>query len=195
MLFIFDMGGVCCNTWKGTDRICEVLGITKEDFERFYGKKTGNDLFAACTKGTIDTSVFWKEFNKASGMNVNTDWFHFLFHPVMNEKTVKIIENLKKAGHRVVCGTNTISGHYQNHVENGDYAFFDQTYASCLMGVAKPDPAFYRFILLAEEAEARNTVFIDDRIENVESAAGTGIKAIHFTSPEDLQKEIDRITG
>ncbi len=195
MLFIFDMGGVCCNTWKGTDRICQVLGITKEDFARFSGKNTEKDLFAACTKGTIDTKTFWEEFNRNSGMDVNTDWFHFLFHPVMNGKTLKIIENLKVTGHRVVCGTNTISGHYQNHIENGDYAFFDQTYASCLMGVAKPDPEFYRMILLAEETEAADTVFIDDRIENVESAAGAGIKAIHFKSPEELQTEIDRITG
>ena len=195
MLFIFDMGGVCCNTWKGTDRICEVLGICKKDFEAFYGKNTENDLFDACTKGKIDTIQFWAEFSKNSGINVNVDWFHFLFHPVLNEKTVKIIEKLKNAGHRVVCGTNTISGHYQNHIENGDYAIFDQTYASCFMGVAKPNIDFYKFILLAEKTDAKNALFIDDRIENVQSAESIGITSIHFTNAENLEKEIEKIIG
>lgn len=190
MLFIFDMGGVCCNTWEGTDKICKVLGLKKEEFESLYKKGTKDSLFHKCTTGEIDTAGFWKEFNKASGMKVSTDWFHWLFHPVMNKETVKLIEELKEKGHRVVCGTNTISGHYANHVENGDYSIFDQTYASCFMGVAKPDPEFYRMILMAEETEAADSIFIDDRIENIESAAETGITAIHYKNTTDLRQKI-----
>lgn len=190
MLFIFDMGGVCCNTWEGTGEICKVLGLKKEEFESYYEKGTKDSLFHKCTTGEIDTAAFWKEFNRKSGMNVTTDWFHWIFHPVMNKETVKLIEELKEKGHRVVCGTNTISGHYANHIENGDYSIFDQTYASCFMGVAKPDPDFYRLILTAEGTEAENAVFIDDRSENVESAAEIGIKAILFKNPTNLRQKI-----
>ncbi|MCR5079812.1 MAG: HAD family phosphatase [Treponema sp.] len=190
MLFIFDMGGVCCNTWKGTGKISEILGLKKEEFESIYGKDTKDSLFHKCTIGEIDTAGFWKEFNKRCGIKVFTDWFHYLFHPVLIQETVELIEELKKKGHRVVCGTNTISGHYANHVENGDYSIFDQTYASCFMGVAKPDPDFYRLILKAEEASAENTVFIDDRIENVEAAAGIGITAIQYKNSADLRQKI-----
>ncbi len=180
MLYIFDMGGVCCNTWLGTDRVCETIGISKDEFEKTYGKGTENDLFQKCTKGEITTEGFWKEFSARCGIKVQTDWFHFLFHPVLIRETVDIIDTLKANGHRVVCGTNTISGHYMNHMENGDYAIFDQTYASCMMGVAKPDPAFYSFILKCESTEPEKTVFIDDREENVKSASRLGIRGIHF---------------
>jgi hypothetical protein len=47
----------------------------------------------------------------------------------------------------VVAGTNTLDVHYRIHAELGDYEAFAHTYASHLIHVAKPDPAFYRHIL------------------------------------------------
>ena len=50
------------------------------------------------------------------------DIFRLFFHPRLNEKTVAIIEKLRKK-HRVVCGTNTIDSHWECHMERGDYRF------------------------------------------------------------------------
>ena len=75
-------------------------------------------------------------------------------------------------------------------MENGDYALFDQTYASCLMGVSKPDPDFWRIILTAEDMDAKDAVFTDDRQENVDAAASLGIRSILFRSAAELRKEL-----
>ena len=56
-------------------------------------------------------------------------------------------------------------------MERGDYAFFNQTYASNKIGCAKPDPHFFELILEAEETEAQNVFFTDDKEENVAAAA------------------------
>jgi putative hydrolase of the HAD superfamily len=115
------------------------------------------------------------------------------FHPILNESVVKIIESLRKKGHRVVCGTNTIESHYDNHLSRGDYAFFDQTYTSVSMGVSKPDCDFWNKILLAEGFSSDECFFVDDKIENCEAAASLGITVFNlanFNQIKEFKKSI-----
>lgn len=190
MLYIFDMGGVVTTTANLKNKLCEVLNTDEETLKE-YGLNTDltlnrSTLFSMCSNGEIDTKEFWEIFSKRSGIPVKTDWFHWLFHPVLNEKTVKIVKALKEAGNRVICGTNTISAHYHNHLERGDYSYFDQTYSSCFMGVSKPDPEFWKLIMTAENVQPKDCVFIDDKKMNCDAAAALGIHAIHFSTADAL---------
>ncbi len=197
MLYIFDMGGVVTTTALLDNRLCKVLGVSRNKFIQMCGLNDNDvsenssaldkmDLFKMCSNGIIDTKGFWAEFSRRNGIVVKTDWFRWLFHPVLNEKTVSIIKALRKEGNRVVCGTNTISAHYFNHLERGDYSYFDQTYPSCYMGVSKPDKEFWQIILEAENVQAKDTVFIDDKKENCDAAASIGIHAIQWTTAEEV---------
>lgn len=191
MLFIFDMGGVVTSTFK-MDLIYKELGIDKETFFKICNHKckaAKKDLWDALEKENIDAATFWKLFNKR-GKKYNIipaqyNLFRLFFHPVLNEKTVALIKDLRKK-HRVVCGTNTNQSHWENHLERGDYSYFDQTYASNKIGISKPDPDFYKAIMKAEGYETSDTFFTDDKIENIESARALGINAVQFTSAEDL---------
>lgn len=204
MLYIFDMGGVVTNTSNEVSKLVKILGTTEKDFfkwcgvpeekpsdlgKRFYANN-GSDLMSMLSNGEISVKEFWNIFSSRSGLAVSADWWHLLFHPQLNQGIVKIIQQLKTNGHRVVCGTNTIESHYLNHLERGDYIFFDQTYCSNLMGVSKPAEQFWKIILTAEDAEPSQTVFIDDKKENVEAAAKMGIRAILFESAEKLSQEL-----
>ena len=71
-------------------------------------------------------------------------------------------------------------------MERGDYAFFNQTYASNKIGCAKPDPHFFELILEAEETEAKDAFFTDDKMDNVAAATSLGIHAELFTSAAEL---------
>ncbi len=192
MLYIFDMGGVVTNDANPRPRICSLLGLSEADFLRYCGRggRKEDDLLALAGDGKLDAKGFWRIFSERSGITVQTDWLHWLFHPVVNEGIRVLIGKLRAQGNRVVCGTNTIESHYQNHIEHGDYALFDQTYASCLMGVSKPELDFWRIILTAEGVEAKDAVFIDDRQENVDAAASLGIRSIRFQSAEALEKDL-----
>ena len=189
MLYIFDMGGVVTTTAKIFSDVADQLGITKEQFKEYCGSDDGMDLFEAASKGFVNAREFWEEFSRRSGMNVNTDWFHFLFHPENIPGTRELVAALKSQGHRVVCGTNTMDSHYHNHLERGDYAIFDQTYASHFMGVMKPEPAFWEIIMKAEKVTPDQVVFFDDREENVRAAEALGIKSILFVSAEQAARE------
>lgn len=185
-LYIFDMGGVITTTALVEKQMCSILNISAEDFKRY-----SEDIFARYSDGEISTKEFWKIFSERSGVDVKTDWWHWLFHPVRNDKTCDIVKQLRAAGNRVVCGTNTIDSHYRNHCERGDYEIFDQTYSSFLMSVSKPDVAFWKIILTAENVNPEDAVFIDDKIENCKAAESIGIHAIHFTDAESLAKALD----
>lgn len=188
MLFIFDMGGVVTNTFKST-QLSEWLGISIDDFNRIGGK-----FHELLDVGEITVKEFWDLFYKNaieqgfSIPEIKNDLFRLTFHPVLNEKTVEIIKKLRK-NHRVVCGTNTIDSHWENHLERGDYSYFDQTYASNKIGVAKPSHEFYELIMKAEGFCPEETFFTDDKIENILAAEKLGINVHQFISAEKLQEE------
>ncbi len=188
MLFIFDMGGVCCNTFL-LQNLCEKLGITKEEFHKICRNEDGTSIFKMLSTGEISVKDFWSEWQKRTGKK-ESDWFYLSFKPYLLEETVQFIRQLKKNS-RVVCGTNTLESHYLVHIERGDYAIFDKTYASFLMGCAKPDLSYYQLILKAEGVKAEDAVFIDDRIENVEAAASLGIHAFLFSTVEKLKQDLE----
>lgn len=191
MLYIFDMGGVVTNTFK-MDSIYQKLNISKNDFSEIC-KKNNNDIWHKLETGIISVNQFWNEYNSRiqsieKAKPAETDLFRLFFHPSKNLQTIELIKSLKK-NNRVVCGTNTIQSHWENHMERGDYAFFNQTYASNKIGCAKPDPHFFELILEAEETEAQNAFFTDDKEENVAAAASLGIHAELFTTAAELTEK------
>lgn len=121
MIFIFDMGGVCTNNASENNmHLHELLGISRQDFYKFMGLKENGEtnleqnvpsLIELCANGLITEKQMWQTFSQRSGLNVQTDWYHMLFHPKQKPQTYSIISQLKQQGHRVVCGINTIDGH------------------------------------------------------------------------------------
>jgi len=54
----------------------------------------------------------------------------------------------------------------------------------------KPDAEIYLHLLNSFNLQAEETVFIDDRQDNIEAAEKLGIKGIRFTSPGQLKEEL-----
>lgn len=192
MLFIFDMGGVVTTnfTLSGKTQFFEKLCITDQLFNELSAKAGFHEL---CI-GEINPKQFWNNYNSIIASEypelpkVQNDLFRLYFHPELNEGTVSLIKALRKK-HRVVCGTNTIDSHWENHIERGDYSYFNQTYASQKIGCEKPDPHFFELILEAEATAPENAFFTDDRADNVAAAASLGIHAELFTSAADLTEK------
>ena len=94
--------------------------------------------------------------------------------------------------HRVVCGTNTNQSHYENHLERGDYALFNQTYASNKIGRVKPNADFFELIIKAEgyENKINEVFFTDDKIENCDAAKSMGIFTYKFENVKGLKRAI-----
>jgi HAD superfamily hydrolase (TIGR01509 family) len=62
----------------------------------------------------------------------------------------------------------------------------DGVWASCDLGVRKPDPAFFLRLLEHVGREPAACLFVDDRPENVAAAAALGLRAHVFRGAPDL---------
>ena len=191
MLYIFDMGGVVTTTAGNVlyENIAKYIGISSSKFLSIC--KDNGDLLKQLDVGAITTKEFWILFSKITGIKVSADYFRILFKPERISETYSIIDELKQKGNRVVCGTNTIDAHYDNHICRGDYFIFDMTYTSIHLGVSKPDLRFWKMIMDIEGVEPENTFFTDDSEINVQAAASIGIKTHHFSSAGGLRKALN----
>jgi 2-haloacid dehalogenase len=68
--------------------------------------------------------------------------------------------------------------------------WFDGLLISGDEGIIKPDPAIYELLLDRFSLTARRTVFIDDRVENIQAARAAGLVGIHFHSASQLRREL-----
>jgi putative hydrolase of the HAD superfamily len=196
-LFIFDMGGVVAGSTAVAPDIAAAFGLTLADF--YLGAGSDPDArtspyhmgdIGALMRGDLSTEQFWCNFTRRTGIVVTGDPWYDCFHPELKQDTLGIIRDLRNAGFRVVCGTNTLDAHYRKHSGRGDYDCFDKVYASHLMKIIKPEPAFWRHILKAENAAPEETFFIDDYEENTSAAAALGLSSHLFTKAENLKQAL-----
>jgi len=197
-LFIFDMGGVVVQNSSIAGTIAAHLGISKRaflrgtssDYEDTHASSYNLSDIYAITQGKINSERFWGNFTQRTGIAVSGDPWYDLFDPAFDKKIAAIIARLKTNGYRVVCGTNTIEAHYRKHEERGDYSIFDTVYASHLMGIMKPDMAFWRFILSKENIQPSEAFFVDDSEENTNAAKKLGLTTHLFTNVEGLANSL-----
>jgi putative hydrolase of the HAD superfamily len=186
------MGGVIVRDYNIWPELMAYLGLPdkslSEKDSRFH-----EALLRHC-RGEIRENDFWSLCTELTGGTIPPDeteaLFGKFFHPKMDEPTVQIVKQLKAAGMRVVTGTNVIDAHYNIHIKLGQYDLFDKVYASHLMGITKPDPAFYVYILRAEGVQAQDVFFTDDTIENVNAAADSGLNAFHYTNAQTMKNQL-----
>ncbi|MFC5263491.1 HAD family hydrolase [Kribbella qitaiheensis] len=101
-------------------------------------------------------------------------WRRFEAEPVV----VDLIQQLRAQG--IGCHLATNQQGYRRaimHDERHYGDWFDQTFYSCDLGLAKPDPAYFRTILQAIDRPATSVLFIDDNVANVDGARTVGLHA------------------
>jgi putative hydrolase of the HAD superfamily len=103
------------------------------------------------------------------------------------EATHELLRALREAGLRCYLATNQAE-HRGVHMrdELGYAGLFDGAFYSYEMGVAKPDPAYFRFIVDALGAAPGELLFLDDRLDNVEAARSVGLRAEVWSYHEDI---------
>ena len=188
-LYVFDMGGVVSFDSGYERRIAHGLGMPVRELYALTDAE-----FRELTAGHISLDEFWRRVSRRTGRPVREDLFEVHFHPRLNRRVARLVSRLRREA-RVVVGTNTVDTHYRAHDREGHYGLFDAVYASCRMGLAKPDPQFFRHILQREERRPEESVFVDDRQENVEAAAGLGMIAILFTGAGPLERRLRELRG
>jgi 2-haloacid dehalogenase len=105
--------------------------------------------------------------------------------------TVEIMKELKRAGYPLYGFSNWSLETFPYARERFDFFdLFDNMVLSGAVGYVKPESEIYKILLDKIGRPAQECLFIDDSLPNIEQANTMGFKTIHFTSPEQLKKEL-----
>lgn len=111
------------------------------------------------------------------------------------EPTVRLIKELKQRGYRLYVLSN-MSKEYIDYLRKLPvFEYFDEQVVSCEVHLGKPNLKFYQHLLDYCNLNPDETIFIDDRKDNVEAAAELGITPFHFDrrNPEKACEELRKV--
>ena len=106
--------------------------------------------------------------------------------------TEELIHDLKAAGYRLYVLSNMSKEFIAFLREVPVYRYFDGEVVSCEEGVCKPEKEIYELLLSRYDLDPKETIFIDDRKENVEAAEKVGIEGFWFNR-KDLEGTIGEL--
>lgn len=196
---IFDLGGVLINIdYKKTEQAFTDLGVT--NFREMYAQYAADELFESLETGHTSEERFY-EFMTQKGnkllepVQVQKAWNAMLLD--FRVESLQFLESLKeKYALYLLSNTNAI------HKSAFDKIFTDQTglptmdtffkkaYYSHMIGFRKPNENIYEYVLKDAGINARETLFIDDSVNNLEAAARLGIRT-HLLLPEERIEGLD----
>ena len=113
------------------------------------------------------------------------------FHDV-----VEIFKQLKeKNRYKIYALTNWSAETFPVAFERFDFLkWFDGIVVSGAEKMRKPTPEFYHILLDRYQVKAEEALFIDDNYRNILAAEELGIHCIHFTSAQQLNEELEKLT-
>ncbi len=187
---IFDYGGVLVTHQTDADQayMARIAGIPADRFsELYWADRSGYD------KGLLTAAEYWQDIASEAGSILDesavarlseTDtesWMRF------DEPMWSWVEQLRKAGKRIAILSNMprdLGEALQTRTTR--LGNFDQVTLSFEVRSVKPEPVIYEHCLEGLDTAPERTLFLDDRIENVQGAELLGIRAIQFLNRDDI---------
>ena len=192
---VFDLGGVVVA--HNEESFAEKLG---EFFSFVFGPdmKCVPSFWCDYDLGvrTIDeTAASVAEYRKCSVEEAKANMLYAISLQEEVEPTVQLIKELKERGYKLYVLSN-MSKEYIEYLRTLPvFEYFDYEAVSCEIHLGKPNPKFYQYLLDHCELNPTETIFIDDRKDNVEVAAELGITPFHFDrrNPEKACEELRKV--
>jgi putative hydrolase of the HAD superfamily len=188
---IFDYGGVISVAQSAADLavISSLAGVgdDSEPFWRsYYSHRDGLD------QGGAGVAAYWR----AIATDIGASWDNARMHELwaadfrswlsINPGTIEVLADLKAGGTKLALLSNAGPdfGSYFRRGPLGD--FFEAYYVSGELGLLKPQPEIYQYVLSDLGISAAEAVFTDDREVNVRGAQTLGITSHVFTGATAL---------
>jgi putative hydrolase of the HAD superfamily len=191
---VFDYGMVLTGPQdpEAHAALLRITGLPLDRFESLYWADRH-----AYDEGKLTGIAFWQKFLREAGLPPNQAMAEELnlwdarMWTTENPAMLSWQLALKQRG----LLTGILSNMGDNVLDNMKRTFnwlprFDVLVWSYQLLLAKPDPAIYHYLLKELGTQPEETLFIDDRLVNVEAAHALGMKAIEFTTVERLRTDL-----
>lgn len=190
---IFDFGGIIsenADSWETMyKRIPEKTGLTLGKLEEIF------------EENWIDISIGKKDFIKdflnkvvqKSKNEITIDELLDIYSSdtKINQDVMNIIQNLRNRGFRVIILSNESKTGEKFRLEK-IRSFVDEIYSSATVGMRKPDPQIYKYVLKKENLKIDEALLIDDKERNIVAAKELGIEGIVYKNLEQLKEALKK---
>jgi len=192
---VFDYGMVLTGP-QNPEAHATLLRLTGLPLERF------EDLYwvdrHAYDEGKFTGLEFWRKLLREAGLGDDSgalveelNHWDARMWTTQNLEMVAWQAQLKRHG----LLTGILSNMGDNVLDNMKKEFewlgrFDVLVWSYQLKMAKPDPAIYRHILKELGTAAEDTLFLDDKLANIEAARVLGMRAIQFSTVSKLREDL-----
>ena len=194
MKFLFDLGGVFFD-W---DPNYFFINIFRDSEERqYFLKDICNDAWniqqdagRSIKDAELDIIPKFPNYEKEIKM-------YYANHRNMIKGTftrsIEILDYLKKNNYECYVLSNWSAETFKGMIE--DYPFlkkFDGLIISGEDKLIKPNPAIYQLAIERFDLDPQKSVFIDDKLENIEAAKKLKFHYIHLINPETIEVDIKK---
>lgn len=191
--FLFDLGNVFFD-WN-PERILKPIFNDDERMNFFINNISFPLLDTRCDAGiTIEVAVNdaikkFPEFEKEIKLYYPN---HGNMVGGFFQKTVDVFYKIKELNYPCFVLSNWSAETYEGMEET--YPFLKDFDGKIISGrdfLIKPDPAIYELAISRFDLIPQETLFIDDRLDNIEAAQNLNFQTIHLTNPSLIQDLID----
>jgi putative hydrolase of the HAD superfamily len=191
-LVLFDIGGVLgSNGWDREQRLAAIqrFGLDEEDFQYRHEETVG-----AMEAGQISLDEYLDVTVFAVPRTFSREEFtSFMFaQSIPWTDSIAIARDLAESSKvRLATLNNEGEALNKHRIEKfGLCDIFPTFFTSCWLGVRKPTHQIYTRVLGMTQAHPERTLFIDDRIQNLNPAAALGVQTILFQSAAQLRSAL-----
>jgi putative hydrolase of the HAD superfamily len=176
--------------------LVRITGLPMDRFEALYWADRH-----AYDEGKLTGIAFWQKFLRDAGLNPAPESSQSLVEELnqwdarmwTTQNPVMLAWQLKLKERGIL--TAILSNMGDSVLANMQRKFnwlsrFDVLVWSYQMRMAKPDPAIYRHVLNELGTLPEETLFLDDKLINIEAAEALGMQAIQFSTVEKLREDL-----
>ncbi|MBN9630797.1 MAG: HAD family phosphatase [Actinobacteria bacterium] len=195
---VFDYGEVISVTPSEADRtaLTEIAGGDADQFWPAYWRHRN-----ALDQGTLTIQQYWRGIERELGESWEDATIHRLWLAdfrswlTIDHDTLQVLLDLKAGGTRLALLSNAGRdfGSYFRHGTLGD--LFEQVFVSGELGTVKPSAEIFEHVMAELGVTPEQTVFIDNKAENVEGAKALGIAGHLYTSAADLRAYLEGLAA
>lgn len=193
---IFDLGGVLLDIdYNLTRSAFENLGVA--NFDEMYSQANADKLFQNLETGKVSEEKFYKELNKATGLQLSEKEIRNAWNAMLlsfREKSLEYLEQLKDR-YKIYLLSNTNQIHLNSFYEifnqkkrkKSFEKYFEKVFYSFEIGLRKPDIECYEWVLNDLQIEPQKSLFIDDSLNNIHGAEKAGLQTLHLTPEKKIE--------
>ena len=154
-----------------------------------------SDLERVYTRGEISSAQFVENVNRLFGGQLSVEQFSKLWNEIFTENPgMEVFVRKLKKKYPLYVISNTNEMHWTYLLKQFSVLqHFTQCFPSHEVGMRKPDPNMFRYVLGRIGFPPEETVFIDDVPEFAASARSVGIHGIVYVSQDQLEMDLQRL--